>query len=67
MTAARPSSPAALLAWLDALPREQEAREVRGADRLDFGAEPVERVAVNAGQQPALAPLELGAVARLPA
>jgi len=39
------------------LPREQEPHEIRRADRLDFRAQPVERVAMDAGQQPPVAPL----------
>ena len=40
----------------DPLPVEQEAQEVARGDRLDFGAQPVQRIAVNAGEEPALAP-----------
>ena len=39
------------------LPREQEPHEVRRADRLDFRPQPVQRVAMNARQQPPVAPL----------
>ena len=45
--------------WGDVLPREQEAHEIGGADRFDLGAEPVERVAVDPRQQPAVAPFRL--------
>src|SRR5438552_17973507 len=38
------------------LPREQKAQEVARCDRLDFGAQPLERVMVDARQQSALAP-----------
>ena len=39
------------------LPGEQEAQEVARRDRLDLGAQPLQRIAVDARQQPALAPL----------
>ena len=39
------------------LPREQEPHEVGRADRLDFRAQPVQRVAMDARQQPPVAPL----------
>ena len=41
-----------------ALPAQQEAQEVRRGHRLDLTPQPVQRVAVNPGQQPSLAPLE---------
>ena len=40
----------------DALPGEQEAQEVARGDRLDLGAQALDRVAVDAREQPALAP-----------
>ena len=40
----------------DVLPREQEAHEVGRADRLDLGAQAVQRVAMDPRQQPAVAP-----------
>ena len=43
---------------LDVLPGEQEAHEIGRADRLDLGAQPVERVAMDARQQAAVAPFE---------
>jgi len=46
------------------LPVQEETHEIGGADRLDLGAQPVERVAVNARQEPAVAPFELGGRAR---
>src|SRR5439155_3804349 len=49
------------------LPVEQEAQELGCADRLDLGAQLVERVAMDAGEQPAVAPLELGGTRREPA
>jgi hypothetical protein len=42
------------------LPMQQEAHEVGRGDRLDLGSQAVERVAVNAREQPAIAPFELG-------
>ncbi len=41
----------------DALPIEQETQEVLRRDRLDLGAQPLQRIAVDAGQEAALAPL----------
>ena len=41
------------------LPPQQEAQEVRRSDGLDLLAQPIERVAVDARQQAALAPLQL--------
>ena len=43
----------------DALPAQQEPHEVGGRNRLDFLTEAIERVAVDPGQEPALAPFEL--------
>ena len=40
----------------DALPLEEEAQEIARRDRLDLGAQPLDRVAVDAGEQAALAP-----------
>ena len=40
------------------LPAEEEAHEIGGADRLDLGAQPVQRVAVDACEQRAVAPFE---------
>ena len=42
------------------LPGQQEPDEIRRAHRLDLRAEAVQRVAMDARQQPPLAPLELG-------
>src|SRR5260370_21386969 len=39
------------------LPREKESREVGDIHRLDFGAEAVERVSMDAREQAAIAPL----------
>src|ERR1043166_4359459 len=50
-----------------ALPAQQEPHEIRRGDRLDFLAQPVERVPMDPGEQAALAPLELGAPRREPA
>ena len=41
---------------VDVLPAGQEAQELRGGDGLDLLAQPVERVAVDAGEQAAVAP-----------
>ena len=43
----------------DVLPVEEEAQEIGRADRLDLRAQLVQRVAVNACQEPSVAPLEL--------
>ena len=51
----------------DALPPQQEPHEVRRRDRLDLLAQPVERVAMDAGEQTALAPLQLRHAGREPA
>ena len=56
----QPFEPAGVLVRIDPLPGEQEAHEVSRADRLDLGPEPVEGVAVDAREQPAVAPLEGG-------
>ena len=42
----------------DVLPGEEEAHEVGGADRLDLGAQPVQRVAMDSREQPPVAPFE---------
>ena len=51
----------------DVLPVQEEAHEIGGADRLDLGAQPVKRVAVDARQEPAVAPFELGRAGGEPA
>src|SRR5437016_12019097 len=43
----------------DVLPGEEEALEIRCTDRLDLGAQPPEGVAMDAREQPAIAPFEL--------
>ena len=48
----------------DALPAEQETQEVARGDRLDLGAQSLDRVVVDPGEQPALAPFVLGRVRR---
>ena len=50
--------PGQLAAVVDVMPREQEPHEVRRRDRLDLRAQPIERVAMDAGQQRAVAPFE---------
>ena len=44
----------------DMLPVEQEAQEVGGAHRLDLRAQAVQRVAMDACEEPPVAPFELG-------
>ena len=48
----------------DVLPAEQEAQEVARRDRLDLRAQPLDRVAMDARQQAALAPFVLGRAGR---
>ena len=50
---------------IEVMPCEQEAHEVGRVDRLDLGAQPVQRVAVDARQQRAIAPLNLGQAERV--
>jgi hypothetical protein len=45
---------------LDVLPAEKEAHEIGRTDRLDVRAQPVQRVAMNAGEQRPVAPFEPG-------
>ena len=52
---------------LDVLPREQEPHEVRLRDRLDLGAEALQRGAMNPREQPAIAPLFFDPARRKPA
>ena len=47
-----------------ALPGQQEAQEVARRDRLDLGAQALDRVVMNARQQPALAPFVRGGAGR---
>jgi hypothetical protein len=47
------------------LPIEKEAQEVARQHRLDLGAQAFDRVAVNAGEQPAIAPLNRDAAVGL--
>ncbi len=49
-----------LLLACDVLPVQEKTHEIGGADRLDLGAQAVERIAVNAREQPAVAPFEHG-------
>ena len=51
--------PFGLVVGIDPLPGEEEAHEVGLGDRLDLAPQPVQGVAVDARQQPALAPLLL--------
>src|SRR5204862_5814470 len=44
----------------DVLPMQQEAQEVGRAHRLDLRAQAVQRVAMDAREQPPVAPFELG-------
>src|SRR3984893_17217618 len=54
---ARPRQPRT---GVNSLPAKEEAQEVARGDRLDFGAQALDRVAVNPGEQPTLAPFVLG-------
>ena len=56
MTARSPSSASQCMLRIDVLPGEQEALEFGDGDRSDVGAQPVERVAMDAREQPAIAP-----------
>src|SRR4029078_6468666 len=47
-----------LARWIDVLPREQESHEIGRAHWFDLRAEPIERVAMNARKETAIAPLE---------
>ena len=50
------------------LPPKEKAHAIRRAHRLDLAPQPVQRVAMDAREQPALAPLEVrGAAAEMPA
>ena len=40
----------------DALPAEEETQEIARGDRLDLGAQTLDRVVVDTSEQPALAP-----------
>ena len=51
----------------DVLPREEEAHEVGGGNRLDLGAQAVQRVAMDACEQPAVAPFQFSAILECPA
>ncbi len=42
---------------VDALPDEQEAEEIARRDRLDLRAQTADRIAVDAGEEPPVAPL----------
>ena len=49
---------------VDVLPAREESEELRRGHRLDFPAETVERVVVDAREQPAVAPRPLAVDAR---
>ncbi len=53
-----------LLARHEVLPSKQEAQEILARDRLDFSAQPLHRVAVDAREERAIAPLGLGRARR---
>ena len=55
----QPLGAAQLVFARDVLPVQQEAQELRRADRLDLRAQAVQRVAVDAREQAPVAPLEL--------
>ena len=63
-TAASPSAPLHLILAGHMLPVQQEAQEIGGADRLDVRAQAAQRVAMDAREQAAVAPLELGSAWR---
>ena len=63
--ARQPLEPSDPVVGIDVLPREQEPHEIAGAHRLDLGPEPVERVAVDPGEEPPIGPLELGRPVRV--
>ena len=46
------------LVRLDPLPAEQKPEQIARADRLDLGPEPVQGVAVDPRQEPAIAPFQ---------
>ena len=48
----------------DALPQRQKAQKIARADRLDFAAQALDGVVVDAGQQPALTPFLDGGAGR---
>src|SRR5690606_29699782 len=52
------------LLGIHALPAEQEAHVLREGDRPDLRAQPIQRVAMDTGEQPAIAPLEHVALRR---
>ncbi len=54
------------IAKVDVLPFEEEAHEIRRRDRFNFGAEPVDRVAMDAREQRAIAPLQMEVGGRRP-
>ena len=53
-----------LLFARNVLPVQEETHEIGGADWFDLGAQAVERIAVNAREEPAVAPFELGGAGR---
>jgi hypothetical protein len=53
--------------WSDPLPRKQESHVISGTHRFDLGAQAVERVPVDPGEQPPVAPLECGSAGGKPA
>ena len=56
MTASRVFGPSTCASGDDALPLEEEAQEVARGHGLDLRAQPLDRVVMDAGEQPALAP-----------
>jgi hypothetical protein len=57
---AQPVDPGQPIGRVDVLPLEKEAHEVGRAHRLDLGAQPVHRVAMNAREQRPIAPFGRG-------
>ena len=47
---------------IGALPREKKTVKILRRDRLNFGAQPVDRESMNSRQQPAIAPLLLACI-----
>lgn len=50
---------AELMRAIDMLPHEKKAHEVGRAERLDFGVQAIQRVAMNPCQETTVAPFEL--------
>ena len=64
ISAASASGPSRRSLGIDVLPAAQEAHEVLARDGLDLRAQPLDRVAMNAREQRAIAPFALGRAGR---